>query len=120
MTANNNRNHIEPAIKIENREFKARVESALKSGGVRLTNKTGNPFLTESEVARAIKFAKAIRQGNRLAEGAPLGYLKIDGETIALKSYGALKRELGACIVDRAKFRIFRNFDKGITISFDG
>ena len=121
MNATPNRNRIETSIKLENREFKARVESALKTiGCVRLINKTGEPFLTEAEVEKAIKVAKAMRQGHKLAEGAPLGYLKIDGETHQIKNYGAMKRELRSCRVDREKFRMFRNFDKGITISYEG
>ena len=121
MNATPNRHRIETSIKLENREFKARVESALKTiGCIRLIDKTGGPFLTEAEIEKAIKVAKAIRQGHKLAEGAPLGYLKIDGETHQLKTYGTIKRELRTCRVNREKFRMFRNFDKGITISLEG
>lgn len=116
MTPAANRNRIEPTFKLEQREFKAKVEAALKNGGIKLMNKQGIGALDEAELNRLVKVCKAVRQGHKLAIGAPLAYLRVDGETICIKTFAGIRRELSKCYFKRENFRLFRNADKGITI----
>jgi hypothetical protein len=120
MKTNYRRNRIDITTKLDNRYFKAKVERLLEEkGSIRLQDNVGQSYLNEGELSRLIKVCKAIRQGQKLAIGAPLCYLRIDDECICLNSYAQIKSTLATCYIKREDFRVFRNFDKGITISCD-
>jgi len=86
---------------------------------VRLKSDDPFGFFTFEELEELEIVVKELRKGvKRHKDGCPF-MVFVDGGIVKPRSLPALRRFLSDCRVDRSRFEMFRNIDKGITVHFD-
>lgn len=77
-------------------------------------------YLTPEAMVALIGKAKSLRRGHKLDPHADATYkVLVDGEWHGFKTLPSLQRFLEACLFPD-NYRVFRNFDKGVTVDLDG
>ena len=76
-------------------------------------------YLSTDEIEWVIAKAKDLTKGHKRDKGAPMIWVRVDGESHNVNSFHALKSLIGVCYIKRSEFEMFRNFNKGITINLD-
>lgn len=75
-------------------------------------------YLTKSEMQSLMIKCRALRSGHKLAVGANRYTVIVDGKYHNFNTTTSLGKFLSSCLFPK-NFRVFRNFDKGVTINLD-
>ena len=78
-----------------------------------------NTYLSPPQMDMLLDRVQDLRKGHTLHPGAKAPYLvRVDGEWHNFKTIKSLRKFLEHCTFPHA-YRVFRNFDKGVTIDID-
>jgi len=89
-----------------------------ESGSYRFNDSVPFGYLTFEELEQVEEACRNLRKGQKRNKGCPPFLLLVDDELVPCRSLPHFLEELSGCHVDRSRFELFRNFNKGITAQF--